>query len=169
MRCVTRPPPCSYRLSRSVSEPHTAAQPLCGLERASKALLAERWSSASCLLQVSYAAFDTAMRRFQAECTVPAIRDTPPTVFSQQTHQLFVALDGDGDGAISWAELTAALAPAASLARYWTFGCIFAGYFCYYLTRGSFTFVAPFIQTDLGWSLQEVRAHPRMYLFTSAL
>jgi len=106
--------------------------------------------------QVSSASFDAAMRRFQHECNVPAIQQTPAVAFTQHTTQLFAALDRDGDGDISWSDLTAALAPAQRRWKLWTFGCIFVGYFCYYLNRGSFTFVAPFLRTDLGWSLQEV-------------
>jgi hypothetical protein len=108
--------------------------------------------------QVSFASFDAAMRRFQHECNVPAIRQTPAVAFTQHTARLFAALDRDGDGDISWSDLTAVLASSQQRWKLWTFGCIFCGYFCYYLTRGSFTFVAPFLRTDLGWSLQEVRA-----------
>jgi sugar phosphate permease len=31
-----------------------------------------------------------------------------------------------------------------------------AGYLVYYLTRGSFTFVAPVLRADMGWGLKEV-------------
>jgi hypothetical protein len=61
-----------------------------------------------------------------------------------------------GEQVFEWRDLCNACYPNMRATRLWVFGWIFAGYLVYYLNRGSFTFTAPFIRQELGWSLQQV-------------
>jgi len=108
--------------------------------------------------EVDWPEFLAAMLTFQRRCGLQAYARMPPETFAAAAQALYMRLAGAEDTSqnITWASFTSALAPQTRPWRLWTFSLVFVGYLVYYLTRGSFTFVAPVMRSDMGWSLEQV-------------
>jgi len=109
--------------------------------------------------KVTFSGFSKAMAKLRRSARTSAIMDLSDAQFEALTDAAFRRLtrdESDKRQEFEWNDFSDFVAPEARRWRLWVFGWLFAGYLVYYLTRGSFTFVAPFIREELGWSLQQV-------------